>query len=321
MHSDPSFRLDGEAYQHVVPYFSNLAVTALLDVERSPRSRQVAEDWIDWFLARRGPDGVPVEHWVRASDGLELTCPAQLPTQPAVERCNAIDATDSAASTFLILLHAYHQAEGSRAFLRQREAAIRRVAHTLLDLQDADGLTFARTDYRVKYLMDNAETVAGFEAMAHLEREVLEGESSVYRHAAQKASVGLASLRDPDTQLLAWARMPDGAEEASQINQWYADAVAQVWPQVFGVTSEGHGYRQLDAAWNGEALPDWTTHRDASGFAWPVLGVAAYRAGDREAAQRQAEALWQWHVVAREGPFTVADLGWLLRTVAALEAG
>ncbi|MEO0557470.1 MAG: hypothetical protein AAF170_04720 [Bacteroidota bacterium] len=323
MHADASFVLDGEGSRHVVPYFSNLAVAALLEADPSPRSREVAELWIDWFLDRVGPEGVPVEHWVGMKRGLELTCPARFPTQPSVDRCEAIDATDSAASTFLILLAAYHRAGGSEAFLRQREVQVREVAQTLLDLQDTDGLTIARTDYPVKYLMDNAETVAGLRAVASLDHEVFEGEQrAVYKDAADRAADGLATLLDPETGLYAWAKLPDDSLESARLDRWYADAVAQVWPLVFEVTDAIGGYRQLDAAWDGSTQPDWALHRDASGFAWPVLGLAAHRAGDRAAAQRQADALWQRHVGSRSaGPFTVADAGWLLRTVAALEAG
>ena len=322
LHVEPSFYLDGQGYRHVVPYFSNLAVAALLDAAPTPRSREAAELWIDWFIAHIGAEGVPVEHWVGMEDGLELTCPAHHPTSPAVERCHAIDATDSAASTFLIVLEAYQDAGGSIAFLRQREGAIRSVARTLLDLQDTDGLTIARTDYRVKYLMDNAETVAGLRAMARLEREVFGGNPEPFDSTARKAATGLATLWNDETRLYAWARMPDGTLEASRMDRWYADAVAQVWPVVFGLTEAPESYRHLDQAWDGEDLPDWTDYRDASGFAWPVLGVAALRAGDSASAQRQADALWQRHIASRgEGPFTVADAGWLLRSVAALEAG
>ena len=320
MHADPSFYLEGQGYRHVVPYFSNLAVAAVLDTDPSPRSREVAERWIDWFLSRIGLEGVPVEHWVGMDDGLELTCPETLPTQPAVERCEAIDATDSAASTFLMVLEAYRRAGGSEAFLRQREVAIRRVAEVVLDLQEADGLTIARTDYPVKYLMDNAETIAGLQAMGRLEREVFAGDGAAFDSAADRAADGLADLHDAETGLYAWAKMPDGALEPAQLDRWYADAVAQVWPLIFGVTEVSTGYRQLDGAWDGTERPRWAEHRDDSGFAWPVLGLAAHRAGDRAAAQQQADALWQRHIVVHSAePFTIADAGWLLRTVAALE--
>ena len=322
MHRDPSFYLEGEGFRHVVPYFSNLAVAALLDTDPSPRSLHVAELWMDWFLSRIGPEGVPVEHWVGIETGIELTCPAALSTLPTVERCESIDATDSAASTFLIVLAAYQGAGGSQAFLRQREVGIRGVAQTLLDLQEEDGLTIARTDYPVKYLMDNAETVAGLRAMARFDRDVFGGNALVFDASAERAAIGLASLSNAETGLHAWAKMPDGTHEASRLDRWYADAVAQVWPLVFGVSDGLEGYRQIDAAWDGSALPDWAMHRDASGFAWPVLGVAAHRAGDRSSARRQADALWERYVASEEGraaPFTVADAGWLLRTVDALE--
>lgn len=318
MSAAPSFTLDGEPYRHVVPYFANLAVASLLDAEPTTASVRVAEAWIHWFLDRVGPEGVPVEHWV-GPGGAEQTCPAALATAPAVGRCEAIDATDSAASTFLIVLDATLRAGGDAAALARRADEIRAVADALLGLQLDDGLTVARAGWRVRYLMDNAETVAGLRAAARLERDVLGGDAGRFERAAERATRGLAALRDPATGLHAWARTDDGALQPSRLDRWYADAVAQVWPLVFGVTRDAGGYRQLDAAWSGDALPDWTVHRDASGFVWPVLAVAAVRAGDRAAARRQVDALWRSHVERATGPLTVADVGWLLRAVHELE--
>ena len=322
----PAFYHDGRAYRHVVPYFSNLALTAVLDAAPSPRAHRMAERWVAWWLAHPGPRGVPVEHWV-AGDGAETACPARLDAAPAVDRCDAVDATDSAAATFLDLVRAYHASGGAPGPLAAWRGEVRAQGRVLLALQDADGLTWARDDYRVKYLMDNAETVRGLRALAALEREAYRDPARARRAdaAADRAAAGVASMRDPATGLYAWARHPGGAQDAPDMGRWYADAVAQVWPLLFDAAPGRDavaGYRRFDRAYDGAARADWTAAADPSGFDWPAVGVAAVRAGDRGRAAAQVRSLWARRVDPPGGapfahPFTVADAGWLLRAVVA----
>ena len=84
--------------------------------------------------------------------------------------------------------------------------------------------------------------------MARLERDVFEGDHAPFDAAADRVADGLAELYDAETGLYAWAKMPDGALESARLDRWYADAVAQVWPLVFGVTEDADGFRQLDGA-------------------------------------------------------------------------
>ena len=324
MHTDPAFYLDGQPYRHVVPYFSNLALTSLLDAQPTLQALAATERWIEWTLAHIGPRGVPAEHWVDER-GNETDCPTRLATTPQMDGCHAVDATDSAAATFIDLVRAYAEAGGTRAPEWRDE--VRAMAQVLRDLQDRDGLTWAKHDYRVKYLMDNAETVQGFRALATLERDVF-GDLDAARRAtddADHAASGLADLRDPETGLYAWARLDDGSEQAVDLDNWYADAVAQVWPLLFDAAPHDDaeaGFLAFSDHYDGTKRPDWTASADPSGFDWPAVGVAALRAGDHERAARQVRSLWARRVGARgdivfASPFTVADAGWLLRAVVA----
>ena len=325
LHADPALTLDGQPYRHVIPYFSNLALTAVLDAAPSAKALAATERWVDWSLARIGPRGVPPEHWVSAS-GDVIDCPAEMNTQPAVDRCQAVDATDSAAATLLDLVRAYAHAGGDRQRLADWRGEVRAAGETLRGLQDRDGLTWARHDYRVKYLMDNAETVRGFRALAALERGVY-GDRDAARRAdalARRAATGLAGLRDPDTGLYVWARFEDGAEQPPDLDNWYADAVAQVWPLLFDAAPRAHahaGFRAFADAYDGTERPDWTVSADPSGFDWPAVGMASVLAGDPALARRQVRSLWARRVLPGGGgfasPFTVADAGWLLRAVVA----
>ena len=327
----PAFYHGGDAYRRVVPYFSNLAVAALLDAAPSAEALDVAERWITWSLANGGPHGVPPEWWYPTDGGPGTACPASLPTSPAMSQCDHVDATDSAAATLLDVARAYAQNGGSRLQLEAWLDDLRAVGQTLSALQDADGLTWARSDYPVKYLMDNAETVRGFRSLGVIERRL--GHTAESDAAFQKADLavaGIASLRDAGTGLWAWARHASGADETPSLDNWYADAVAQVWPVLFGAAPRAHaqaGYVALDAAYDGQTRPDWATATpDPSGFDWPAVGMAAVLAGDLDRAHDQVVSLWDRRVAPVGGqpfapPFTVADAGWLLRVVTETHGG
>ena len=90
-----------------------------------------------------------------------------------VPSTQSYDSSDSYAATFLTLVRAYYDTTGDAAFLRGIEADLRLVAGAIYSTMDPrDGLTYAKADYRIKYLMDNAEVYRGLLDWAYLLREV-----------------------------------------------------------------------------------------------------------------------------------------------------
>lgn len=136
-------RAEGEAVW-VVPYCGNFAAMALVaggeagDLER-------AERWLLWYAARQHVDGTIDDH-----EG----------TVRAYRSSGRCDSTDAYAATYLMAARRYQAARGGE--LRgEVVAAARRALGAIEAVAQGDGLTYARPDYPMKYLMDNVEVAGG----------------------------------------------------------------------------------------------------------------------------------------------------------------
>ena len=320
---------DQAAYFRVVPYNSNLGLLGLL---RTPGvgGRLITERWIDWYLSHLDlvgvPPGVVYDHWYLADGTGETTCPPGI--APAL--CDYDDASDSYAATFLGVVWAYYQAGGSAAFLSAagNKQKFETIAEVILALQQPDGLTWARDDWHVKYLMDNSEVFWGLWSMARLEAEVFGDPAAAqrYQDAAEQVRNGIFdSLYNPGTSLYRVAKHADGTYVEADLNVWYPGTVALVWPHLLGVT-EGDApmaQAQMDAlneSWDGSPNDDWTSQVvDPTGFLWPSIGQAALLAGDGDRAAAHAAFVRGLTFPTFDGLFTVDDGGWLLMTLIAVE--
>lgn len=339
LHHTPGWRSGGGDYHVVRPYDTNLGLSGLLRT-RSLHRLKAVERWIEWYLARvdtaSETPGVVLDHWYRADGTGETTCLAD-GSGPGTPPCDHVDASDSAAGTFLNLVWQYHAAGGSRARLSEPwvRDRLRVVAQVIVGLQQPDGLTWAKADFPAKYLMDNCESYQGLMAMAHLERE-LYGDASAaasLERAAKRIQSGiLSSLYNPVTGNFRVGKHSDGTVPEPDLRRWYPDAAAQAWPRLFGVvdgnsTFATSAWANLNQAWNGETGPSWWSEfvdptEDAP---WTSIGFASILMGDPARAAAHAEFIVRTHGLdasTSDGfrwPFAVRDAGWLLMTLRALE--
>jgi hypothetical protein len=324
---------DGAQYYSVSPYSANLAVLGLLQA-KAPGGVAVAEGWIKWYFAhlnpQAAPDGVPYNHFYLANGRGETTCvkPGDAPL------CHYNDATDSAAATFFSVLWAATQTGMPVAKLNTPEhrKQIETLAQVLLQLQQPDGLCWAKRDYRVKYLEDNSEVFGGLCALADLERSVFNDpqRAAFYQSAAEKVRQGiLTELYDPRARLFRIAKFEDGSRPQPNLDVWYPDTQAQLWPVLFGVIGpddpKAHAVAMaVDNHWNGHMKPDWATDPQHVNQGWVEAGhaYAALLAGETNRVQLYISAVERYKFPAAgrtpqfAWPFGVDDAGWLLRIMA-----
>ena len=324
---------DGRSYYGVSPYSANLAVTALLQ-SGAPGAMGVATRWIDWYFAhlnaRSAPDGVPYNHFYQANGDGETVCVK--PGDPFL--CHYNDATDSAAATFFLVQWAAHTAGMPKSVLDtpSRRQEVERLANVVLKLQQPDGLCWAKSDYRVKYLEDNSEVFGGLCALAKLEREVFNDpqRSRMYEDAADRVRQGLLSeLYDPTAKLFRVAKFENNKCPSPNLDVWYPDTQAQLWPVLFEVIGANDPRVRAVAAdvnrhWNGKIRCDWAEDPEHVNQGWVEAGHAcgAFLMGETNRVRIYCRAV-NHYKFKLEGetlqcawPFSVDDAGWLLRILA-----
>lgn len=275
------------------PYFANLAARALL---RAPDNVAAVERYMDWYIAHLNPDGTIDDF--RVENGQEVAS-------------GDFDSADSYAATFLSLTAEWVEAGGDVAWIARHRADLDRVAGAIVAVTDRDGLTWAKQGYPAKLLMDNCEVFRGWTDWARLLRQL--GDTAGAKAAQRRADrlqQGLGRFVQRDG-LWAWALNQQGGYSAADTRRFYPDAVAQVFPLIWGLADNPAGFKAFDAA-----HPDWRALR-AGDFPWLLPAYAAALAGDAPAAeaalaavqQRYPDLGWPWYI---------AESAWVIETAAVL---
>ncbi len=307
----------GRAWHHIAAYEANLGLIGALRID--PTLREEAARWLRWQIRHLPVDGqdrgVLFDRWISA-DGREMTvCPPDIEPR----HCRQIDATDSTIASMFLLAQAYLRHGGDPALLRDPviERAFRRAATTLAQLQQPDGLSHAKLDHPVSYLMDAVEVAAGWRALAALQQEVWKqpAVAELSRERERRTWRGIEQvLWQPQAGL--WLTSAGAAPVQS--GRWYPDVMAQAWPLLWSLPEDRltrergrQAWQRVSARW-----PEWPRRNvDPAGFWWPAAAVAAHCSGDGRAAAEwvaRARAAWLRPDTPFAWPFQVSDLLWLL---------
>ncbi len=315
-----AYDLSGNPVYEVDPYFADLAVRGLLSAPAvgSSNPLTVAENYFLWYLGNLNTDGTINNFWYYANGALY-----QNPGPPATPTPTTPDSNDSYAATFLSDVWQYYQAGGSPSFFQMPgvQSELGLVGNVLLSCQLSNGLTetfLPGNGPEDSYTEDNSEAYAGFLAMSQIESQVYGNAAAAQNYAAAagrcqsgimtnlyNSSTGLFNV-DPNT--------------LANTTQWYPGTISLAWPILFGVVSPTGAIAEkqmatIDAAWNGPAQQNWTTRTDSAS-----IGFAALLRGDNQRAQDDISTLardpFPTPLVSPAGAVTtVADAGWLLRTL------
>lgn len=156
---------------HIMPYYANLTTQILPAL--GDEYADATKEYMAWYFDKmnKAPDEIGVIGTIydykitEDENGGYLELPEYVldPTK------KIYDSSDSYAATFLSLANEYHRATGDDAFiqahLRDLWLATKAIQATL---DPATGLTNAKADYRVQYMMDNTEVWRGYEDFAEL---------------------------------------------------------------------------------------------------------------------------------------------------------
>jgi len=215
----------------VIPYFANLSALALLSSysrrTRNPEDLQRAAKWLAFYAANQLPDSGYISDYTGSF------------SRGGFRSKGEVDSVDSYASTFLQAADFYYQVVKLEPLPEQKKLedivssgqlllAAKRSLHAIQTVMDADGLTWAKPDYKVKYLLDNAEVYGGLVAGIRLFK-ALGAEEDVAKatEMAMRSSAALPVYWQENNQRFAWAKMENGTLE-SGMEKNYPDALANL---------------------------------------------------------------------------------------------
>jgi hypothetical protein len=231
---------------------------------------------------------------------------------------NDADSTDSYAATFLTLAwNAWESGDANaRSYIAGISDQLQAIGGVLIHTQQSDGLTWAKPDYQIKYLMDNSEGYRGLRDLASLLQHAFgdNATAAYYNAAASAMQNGILGMWLKGR----WAVYKDdvGNLAAPNLATWYPDSNAQVFPALMSVVSSSdaraqRAYNAFNSAW-----PGWPTlsFNSQDAFPWCLIGDAAAVMGDDSRLATYIHSIQTKYVNAGfPWPFYIAEAGWFMR--------
>jgi hypothetical protein len=293
--------------QALNPYYANIAA---IGMTKDPNRMPQVVGWINWYINHLNwPD-----KW-----GLYGTTYDYTVNNGVATATNNADSTDSYAATFLSLAwNAWLSGDSNaRSTILGLSYQLDVVGGVIVKTQQSDGLTWAKPDYQIKYLMDNCEAYRGLRDLAALFQNAFGDttKAAYYNAAADSMLKGILGMWMNGT----WAVYKDGIGRlaAPNLTTWYADASAQVFPALMGVVSSSdpraqQAYAALNAAW-----PGWPalSFNSQDPFPWVLIAQGAAAMGDKSRVATYLNSLQSKYVNSKfPWPFYNAEAGWFMRT-------
>lgn len=288
------------------PYYSNLAAIGLT---KDPGSYAIVQRWMQWYINHL--------NWPDKWGLYGTTYDYSYNNGAEVSLINA-DSTDSYAATFLSLSWAYYNTgdANAQAYVRTLSYQLDAIGQVIVKTQQPDGLTWAKPDYQIKYLMDNCEAYRGLRDLALVYQNAFNDTAKAQYYNA-KADLMLQGINGMWLNG-SWAVYKDGVGNLAAPNYsvWYADATSQLFPVLMGVIPASDPrsqqvYNKFNAAW-----PGWPnlSFNAVDPFPWVMVADTAALMGDAPRANTYISNIQSKY--AANGfpwPFYDMEAGWYMR--------
>ena len=272
------------------PYFADFAALALLD--NAAEYADEVKKYTDWHFDHlnteendyNGVDGTIYDYIITVADGKVTK-----ETVKETDGKKTYDSTDSYAATFLMVLEKYYAKTNDTEYILSHSKDIERIANAMFSTLHK-GLTFAKPDYEVKYLMDNSEVCAGAVSASSLFRDVICPADSSYDGIAEKCEKTAEELVNAIEKYL-WNASENHYESAIfrdgkaayefSWDEYYPDATAQLFPIIHGVIAADS--KRAAALYDSFCNSfDWQNFDIPSEFCWGSNVLAAAYMNDLE---------------------------------------
>lgn len=226
----------------IAPYFVNHSMLALLaagDSGRNPSDIVRVQRWLEWCVDHQENGGFWCDY---------------VGNMRTYKNTGNVDAHDSSAALFLMVVDRYRLAGGKVS--DKVRAAAKLSLRCIQNVTDKDGLTWAKPNYKVKYLMDNIEVYGGLAAAKKLFTAA--GDATDAKAAGdQMADVrkGLKRYWEAaEKGRFAWALHPNGAFDGG-LGQPYPHGLAQLFGIAF-VSAEQSAFSEVVKTFKPQTSPE-----------------------------------------------------------------
>lgn len=322
-----AFRPETQGEAFINPYFANYTAIALLEAEPSADTVQAVKRYFDWYFSHLNTqdydyNGIPYtiyDYTAQVEDGKVMSETASL----------SYDSIDSYAATFLTALWKYYQVSQDASYITEHYIQIAGIISAIFETIE-DGLSTAKPDYPVAYLMDNAEVYEGFISAQNLFQEAL---LPVFQSDTTLLNNAHSFLEDLNarTERLAYeievqlwvsqeshyaSSQMKGNKSAFDWHEFYPSATSQLFPILTGLLSPNeersqalyqefsqmHAWQTLYHYENGEAS-----------FYWGAIAYCAALMQDTARLQTYLDYYEQWIQPDHAYPLYNADAAWTVR--------
>ena len=264
------------------PYFADIAALALLD--NAEKYAENVKAYMDWHFSHLNTAETDYNRMDATIYDYNITLENGKIVKE--ESKGTYDSTDSYAATFLTVVNKYYEKTGDKEYVIANANDIARVAEAMLYTLQM-GLTYAKPDYKVMYLMDNCEVYEGCVSAANL-LKVISSESSSYDITTTKVDYAAkwikstieSKLWNSDGKYYDAGIFTDGSAAFEFTwEEFYPCATAQLFPIVHGLIG-ADTIRAKELYDTFSATFDWAGHNIPSEFCWGSNVYAAALVGD-----------------------------------------
>jgi len=229
---------------YINPYFSEIVAIALIRHDNSPNAKAAIENYFDWHFSHintaeedyNGLAGTIYDYDAVVKNGVVVSETSK----------NHYDSTDSYSALFVKALADYAKTYGDSSYILAHETQIRDIVNVMFATMGENGYTYAKPDYKICYLMDNAEVYAGLCAADYLYKNIL-------GDAGMSAKINEAvAFYDTNFNKHWWkgdhyatVLNPDYTEYTGYAFDWsmfYPCATAQMFPILYGLATPDSAY-------------------------------------------------------------------------------
>ncbi|MGC8935620.1 MAG: hypothetical protein ACP5LN_10715 [Thermoproteota archaeon] len=286
--------------QSIVPYFSNIAAVGLIKAYKLTGNSTylfAARNWLDWYSAHQNR-GIDVKG-IRGTiyDFKLLSNGSEVPTFD-------YDSSDSYAATYLWALYEYFLATDDSSYLKQREENILLAIDAIFATMNQDNLTYAKPDYKVKYLMDNCEVFKGVYSAGKI--LLVLGNSSGTKLIEKSEAIRSSILSNFLTKegYFIWA-----PSVSVNLNNLYPDLMANFWPIIMNVVNGNSSIAQkLFSVLKPHKYWDLSVSKSSAAMSSAYFSYLVGRSNITQLLFSKASALYP----SNERPWHVAEAAWTI---------